>query len=201
MDFSNILDRIPVEVILLAVCISTGSLLLIPNDWIVVLRLEDFMNDYGKFIGIGFIGSVALLISTALKRTLEWLQKARKEASMKKAVRSSLDTLDNYEKAVLREFYVQRKHTIELPVENPTVAGLLQKGIISVVGEYSENVFGVGRLFPFSLSSFASAVMNPQLVDFPTGELTREQHYEIQQSRPSFADGKMVIPNRRSRGK
>ncbi|HDU8645074.1 TPA: superinfection exclusion B family protein [Morganella morganii subsp. morganii] len=63
-----------------------------------------------------------------------------------------IKSLDNDEKIVLREFYIQNKNTIEIMIDNPTVLGLISKKIIRQVGNqgYSD-MFTIGRVAYFSV--------------------------------------------------
>ena len=183
----KILDvaKVPIKVILLAACALTGVFLLVRDCWIIA----DFMNDYGKFVGAVFVGSGVVLGVLLVVDVGVWgwksIQGARREAAMKKAVSSSIDSLDNHEKAVLREFHIQGKSTVLLPITDPVVKGLLWKNIIVIVGHYGKMSL-VGMLSPVSLSSFASTLINPQTVGIPPGKLTQEQIKKIMNSRPSF---------------
>jgi hypothetical protein len=65
----SVLDKIPGKVVPLWVFLSTGSLLLIPDSWIATLRLKDFINDYGKYVGIIFLASGGLCCMNNLAPT------------------------------------------------------------------------------------------------------------------------------------
>jgi hypothetical protein len=182
----KLLDRIPFRVILLATVLLTGGLLVAPDYWLVVLRLENFESEYGWLVGIGFAVSLALLVANALMWGWEWLQEAWKDRARERAMRSSIGTLDEHEKQVLREFYIQNKNTILLPIENPTVAGLLRKEIICIVGEGGQNISGVGTPFPVGLSPLALTLINPQSVGISLDKLAGTQSGAITWPRPSF---------------
>jgi hypothetical protein len=82
--------------------------------------------------------------STSATRTQEAepLEKDAEE-KRKEAVRGSIGALDSYEKAVLREFFIQKRNTILVPEQDAAVARLLQTGIIHIIGD-GKQVLGVG---------------------------------------------------------
>ena len=125
-------------------------------------------------------------ISATRTQKAEPLEKDAEE-KRKEAVRGGIGALDSYEKAVLREFLIQKRNTILVPEEDTAVAGLLQKGIIRIIGD-GKQVLGVGWVYPVSLSSSAAAIIkgSSQVIGFPPGMPTPEQVKKIQSLRPSF---------------
>jgi uncharacterized membrane protein len=175
MDFIlRILDvaKVPTKIVAL-VFLVTGCLLLFPNEWIKALEIEEFTKDYGKFIGIIFLVSVVLLALTTMEKTLVWRRGARRRAAIEKSIRSTIDDLDYSERAVLRQFYIQGKNTIELPLDNPVVEGLLEREIIYIVG-HSAKISMVGRLVSVNLSPLVSRLLNPQMLGIPSRKLMKE---------------------------
>jgi hypothetical protein len=85
---------------------------------------------------------------------------------------------------VLREFFIQGKHVIELPVDHPTVAGLLQKGIVSLSGHQGYRG-SAGSIFPVRLAKSARMLLAPVYVDLPTNPTDAELE-EIRAERPNF---------------
>jgi len=111
------------------------------------------------------------------------------EEARTEAIRNSVNALDNYEKAVLREFFIQRRNAIRVLEDNVAVVSLLRKGIIHTIGE-GEYLLGVGWVCPVSLSPTAEAIIkgsSPQVLGFPPGVPTPEQVREIRRARPGFA--------------
>jgi len=100
----------------------------------------------------------------------------------------SISTLDNYEKAILREFVIQGRNAIQVPEEDVAVASLLQKGIIYTIAD-GKQVLGIGWVYPVSLSPSAEAITRGsgfQVIGFPPGKPSPDQAKWIQSSRPGF---------------
>lgn len=104
-------------------------------------------------------------------------------------IRNSISALDNYEKAVLREFFTLKRNTIMMvPEDDAAVVGLLRKGIVHIVGE-GRYLLGAGWVCPVSLSPTAESIIrgsSPEAIGFPPGVPTAEQLKEIQRLRPDF---------------
>jgi hypothetical protein len=111
------------------------------------------------------------------------------EEARTEAIRNIVNALDNYEKAVLREFFIQKRNAIMVHEDNVAVVSLLRKGIIHTIGE-GKYLLEVGWVCPVSLSPTAEAIIKGsslQVLGFPPGAPTPEQAREIQRARPGFA--------------
>lgn len=188
MDWlSKIFDihKLPFKVISWITVVS-GILLFAPSSFIDKLKLSGFLSSYGPYIGVVFVSATALFSIN----TIGWLSlKVRKKAKYskwKKELRNVLENLDHAEKAVLREFFIQGQYTIELPMDNPTVVGLRNKGIIYIAGEYGQRTLA-GMLIPFAVNDEAGKLIDLAIVDLPAGELSDEDVQHLHDSRPDFA--------------
>lgn len=186
---SKLLDigKIPTKIIFW-IFLLTGLLLLLPTTWLVALRLDQFLTDYGKYVGICFVGASVLLLIHFFIWILNKSRQSKQKKEYQSAVEEKLNRLDDFEKAVLREFYLQGKNTILLPVDDPTVAGLLQKRVLSIVSPTGEMSL-VGILRSVSLSSIAESLTTPQLIGLPNGTPSQAQLTQIAESRPKFIAG------------
>ncbi len=160
-------------------------LLFLPEEFIGKLELTEFKKDYGKFFGIIFLASSGLLIVFCAS----WIYKKINSRSLKKKYKAliieSVLNLDSHEKAVLREFYIQGKNTIKIPMDNPTVSGLINKRIIYQVGRYGE-MSSVGMLFNYAISETARKQLTLEIVELPSGEPTQQEIERIRNSRPRW---------------
>lgn len=97
-----------------------------------------------------------------------------------------IERLDFEEKAVLREFSLYG-NTVELPTDNPAVAGLVQKGIIQYVGTQGHLSIW-GRMFPMQLTDTADKLLKNEHMDLSKaeGELSAEQIDWMRANRPAY---------------
>jgi len=143
------------------------------------------INSYPRLIiaGILFIGFITLLfgfLSLLWTRTASICLALKKKRRLTRHVRG----LDEHEKSVLREFIIQEQNTIEMPVEDKTVAGMIHKGILEQVGskgEYSVR----GLMLPVMISSTAKKRMTTKMLGMPQA-LTDETRKSLIDSRPEF---------------
>lgn len=154
----------------LVLSLGAGFLLLAPDAWLSTLRLQVFMQDYGWIIGLVFIVSGLLFLT----EIVDWTRKPIKKAKVNREINKVIsENLDEQEKAILREFFRQGKNTIQLPIDNPIVAGLIKKGFLEYIGaaEFIQGVRLVSVMIPLTIAPF----INPTVVGLSTAkELTEE---------------------------
>jgi hypothetical protein len=111
------------------------------------------------------------------------LHDARRE---KRRIFLGVRQLDPAEKAVLREFAIFDQNTLELPVEDPVVSGLIQKGLLQPTrekGEYSIK----GLVLPVTINPLARKRITPAAVDLPQDwQHNPEQKKALIMGRPPF---------------
>lgn len=98
---------------------------------------------------------------------------------------NAIKNLDQHEKAVLREYYIQGKSTLKIPMDNPTVSGLIDKQILYLVGQYGEKS-SEGMLFNFAINEKAREYLTYQILELPTGESSERDFERIRVSRPQW---------------
>lgn len=125
--------KMPLRIIAFVAFLS-GFLLFLPGELIKTLILDEFINSYGQYFGISFLISVTFLIFTLVPLGFKWIKQKilnkRNEAKFLAKIEQTLSDLSHPEKCLLREFVLQNKHVIEVPLENPEVVSLLNKGVI-----------------------------------------------------------------------
>ena len=109
----------------------------------------------------------------------------RLKRKYKKVIIESVNTLDPHEKAVLREFYIQGQDTLKIPMDNPTVSGLINKRILCQVGQYGQMSL-VGMLFNFSITKVARENLTPEILELPIGESLEQDIQRIRSARPRW---------------
>lgn len=183
---SKLLDinKLPTRIILLIWFIS-AVLLYIPESIIKNLDLVDFKADYGKYFGIAFLTSSCLLMITVGTWVIKKIHIRRLNVKYKNVILESVNNLDTHEIAILREFYIQGRNTLKIPMDNPTVSGLVNKGILHRVGQYGE-MSVVGMLFNHAISKIARDNLTSEILELPNGEPSINDIERIQNQRPSW---------------
>lgn len=159
-------------------------LLLAPENILQLLSLTDFVIKYRPYIAIVFLLSVVLLsmeIALFISRhiaSMVHLKKIKRKSILR------LLTLDSEEKAILREFVIQNKNTLLLPITYPSVEGLLTSGVLKVIGTYGR-LSTVGMLHNVIISESIKPFLTFDQIGLPN-ELTPPIIEKLRKSRPGF---------------
>ncbi len=95
----------------------------------------------------------------------------------------AVNTLDFAEKALLREFVLQRQSVLHLPVAEPTVKSLCDSGILTFI-KYDEDD---DQKACFAISRKARPLITYRAIGLSRSGMSEEQLSQIMQSRPGFA--------------
>lgn len=186
------INKIPTKFIIV-VWVSSGLILFVPEQFLTKLKLEGFLQDYGKFIGISFILSSAFTIIALWTYFSRLIKRQTLSKKIKNSIIDDIQNLNFHEQALLREFFINGKNTLQLPIDNDTVVGLTNKQII-----YSASNTGFvyihGAYFPYTISEFAQKYLTNELLDLPRNP-TEDQIRQIKQNRPDWAKEKSRIDN------
>ena len=180
------LKKIPTKLFVLLTIIS-GSLLFIPKELLVNLHLDKFENEYGKYFGIIFLISAGIVLLNFSIWIVKYILGYFIKKKYKKYAISQLQELDPHEKSVLREFFINQKNSLELPLDNAVVKGLINKRIIvriSNIGQY--NLFA-GMLFPMQINEKIKDKITEKTLDLPIGKSDNEIRKFVSQNRPKWA--------------
>jgi len=178
------LKKIPTKFIFFVWFVSI-FLINLPKETIEKLGITEFQKDFGKYFGIALIASTGLLIMIFFNWIYEKANNQRLTAKYKKQIKNSILDLDHHEKAILREYYIQGKNTLKIPIDEPTISGLLDKRILYSVGNYGEMSI-VGMLFNCSISKIARENLNNFVLELPNGEPSKSDIERIKKSRPEW---------------
>ncbi len=184
------IKKIPTK-LLFVIWLSSALILFVPGKFLSKLNLTDFLKDYGKFIGIAFLVSSAFLLVTLINYFGRLITRKRLTKKIKASILKDIKYLDIHEKALLREFYINGKQTLQMPLDNDTVVGLVNKHII-----YQASSTGFtylhGVYFPYSMTEIALDNLTPELLDLPQNPSEEDKH-RIISLRPNWAKEKSRI--------
>lgn len=167
------------------VWLPSAVLLLCPAQWLHTISLDEVALEYRPSIGTAFLITSCALLIEALGYLRRKIAKLRTRLHHFRNVRTAMAYLDPEEKGVLREFLLQTRNTVRLPIDQPVVAGLIHKGILKVVSDFGE-ISPAGTLFPCNMTDAAISQLRKELVDWPGQKPTDEDIRRLQKTRPSF---------------
>jgi hypothetical protein len=174
--------------------LSSALILFVPEHTLAKLNLKEILTDYGKYIGIIFIISSAFLLVTLfsyLSRQIS-IRKLRNEA--RTTILKEIYNLGFHERALLREFYINSKDTLQLPMDNDTVVGLQNKHILYQVSG-TGFTYVHGAYFTYAITEFAKENLTLEMIGLPQNP-TEQDIERIRNERPTWAKEKSRFEDR-----
>lgn len=180
------IGKLPSKVVAL-ICLVSGIILFSPTQFNEVLHIKELIDKFGLYVGVAFVASVSLLgLNTFL-----WLYNCATQAVVKwnwhRDLARAIARLDSGEVAVLREFFIQDKQSLMLPVDEPTVACLISKGMIGRISNIGRRWIA-GMLFPVAIDPdlYDALREHPEHLGIPAGEPTQADIARVTSERPGF---------------
>jgi hypothetical protein len=186
------LKEVPAKLILVLFFSST-IILFASESLIEKLQLSAFISSYGKFIGITFVITSGFLVIILFNLIDIFFKRKKYSVRINKLIIESIQTLDSYEKSLLREFFIQGKQTLQLPIDNETVTGLCNKGVLNQVSPYGF-VYIHGTYNTYEISKKAKKLITNNDLNLPQNP-TNEQIDWIRNNRPPWAIAKSRFEN------
>jgi hypothetical protein len=130
---------------------------------------------------------IILLLAALILFKILWinLKPVVREGARRKDIVRAVRRLDDDEKSVLREFYIQKANTLEMPVEDRVVAGLIKKGVLQTTldkGEYAS----CGLMLPVILSATAQKHVKPSKIGIPADMNDPAARDKLAKTRPAY---------------
>ena len=120
------------------------------------------------------------------------LDLTRQYEIIQEKVEKAVETLDFAERALLREYVLQRKSVLTLPVTEPTVRNLIDDGVLKIVNVVDD----VTAKAQIIISKEARPYITYKAIGLTLGKMSEEQISQIMNSRPDYAREKAIQTNR-----
>lgn len=129
--------KLPIKIIV-ALCIASGLILLMPNEFVDKLYMTNFRTNYGFILGLIFVLSLSITMCYILfylvPKIWDKLTHKSKSKKLKKARKNFLKSLNENELKIISALIKEPDNTIELPVNRGIVAKLEYHYVISKAG-------------------------------------------------------------------
>jgi len=182
------LTKLPAKFFFLFAVLS-GFILFADQALLKKIHLEKINESYGWIIGLTFISTTGLMIVNLVIWLFNKIYFEIKFFKIKKEYTNSLKNLDYHEKAVLREFLINNRTSLEVPIDDPTISGLIRKKIIFINQQFGNSFIMNGMNASVSLSKFVDKNLTPKDIDIP--EIKSEEAFNfIKSNRPSWVENK-----------
>ncbi|HCE5137764.1 TPA: super-infection exclusion protein B [Vibrio parahaemolyticus] len=164
MNFSDFLKlkNLPTKHLLLLSVVS-GAVLFLPHAVLTSLALNDIPSPYDRLLGLLFLLSTGLFIVDGLSFLAKNVKQYLGNRSLQHSIKNYLDSLVSSEQAVLREFYIRGEVAIKLPVDDPVVARLIEKRILTQVGTFGHESHW-GLMFSFRTSDQVDKILCKEMI-------------------------------------
>jgi len=185
--------KLPFKVIVL-IAIILGLLLFLPKNLQTTLRLDEFVVDYGKYLGITFLFAVGYIVFIFFSYLIKKIRLSQINKKYIENIKKELPNLPALDRYLLREFFLQSKSVIEVPMENTEFVDLFNKHILIIT---SKNARGYifGTFVAVAINPLIKEYITPELLGLPTSKFTNQQIEKIKSERPLFVSQISYINN------
>ena len=181
MELKDIFEIKKIPTVVFLVITIVGGFLFYGGNYVLIKA--DPKTTVGFYTYIIWLVSCGLLVTNIIKFTIVQIRKFFITFKIKKEYRQTLQNLDPYEVSVIREFFLQNRHALDFPYDNPVITGLVSKSVIFITSSLGSNSFVVnGGNTTFTMNKYMREIINPNDY-FGLNKLSEE---EIQNSRPHF---------------
>ena len=169
------------NIVMVWLCLATVALLTVPWEQFspeLAARVEQSRG----FLCLALILELSNFLAQALIGMISSMRRKHAAAATEQRMSYLVSNMDFSERALVREFVLQRKSELKVPLEQPTVRSLLDSGIlILVAGEDEKNRVGV------SISRQARPFITYRAIGISAGKLSDEQINQLMEERPEYA--------------
>jgi len=167
-------------------CIACTVLLSLPASIVQFSGTQEWSETYMPYVWIIALIAGSFLITRGIIWIFSLFDKRfrkRKESARRNMM---IRRLDFEEKAVLREFIIQRKNVLALPMRELAVTNLMKSGVLVPAYETQE-IKGSGRIIKLSIAVDAREHLTYKVLGLPVGKLTELETEQLKAARPDYA--------------
>jgi len=180
------LTKLPAKFFFLFAVLS-GFILFADQSFLKRLHLEKMNETYGWIVGLVFISTSGLIVVNLTIWAFNKINYKIKFSKVKKEYINSLRNLDYHEKSVLREFLINQKTSMDVPIDDPTISGLIRKKILFINKQFGNAFILNGMDASVSLSKFVEKNLNAKDLDISENPTEDEIEF-IKSNRPTWVE-------------
>lgn len=184
--------------LMLWLALGSAALLFMPALIIDNLQLSPFLNQYAHFVGMGFIASSVFLGLQLMLHLVQKLKQHFTDQRIQKDMQERIRLMVTGERALVREFFLQRKTSLWLPQNEPEVKSLMSSGILIPMDHNAtlRNSDGNGVEIELIISHFARPYLTRQILKLPQGKPTQEDIDYLRGARPLYMPSLSLVANK-----
>jgi hypothetical protein len=173
---------IKLNAIMLWIMVLSASLLLFPFD-LLNQYIAESINNFKITIWFSLIIAASYFISQGILLSYTTLSNKYLNKTKIERLTKAVTCLDFSERAVLREFILQRKSVLNLPITEPTIRNLISNGILSIANESLDSQGNI----PVMINIDARPFITYKALGLSKGKMSEEQIEQIMNARPKYA--------------
>lgn len=166
--------------------IASATLLIVPASLLKVSGIAIWSQSLAPYLWILALLTGSYFITRLITFLFAYYLSKHSERSLLTKRNKMIRQLDFEEKAVLREFIIQRKNVLALPMNEPAVSNLLASGVLVPAFETQE-ITGSGRNIKVSIAIDARELLTYKVLGLPVGKLTEQEAAILKAARPDYA--------------
>ena len=179
------LTKVPTKFFFLLSVVS-GFILFAGTDFLnEKLHLTKIKEDYGWILGITFVLASGLVGVNFVIWVFNLISDKIVIRKLRKQFMKKVKNLDPYEKSVLREFILRGQKSINMPIDDPIVAGLLNNKILVMNRQFGNSSIMRGMETALSINEYAEEFLEFKDVDL-SPNLTEQEIEFAKQNRPAW---------------
>lgn len=146
-------------------------------------------SDLKIYAYIIYLISSGIFIINCITGFSNYIKRYLIKKEVKKELREVLYNLDTYEKAVLREFYLYNKNTLDLPYEDNIVKGLVSKRVLCFASQFGGSILLSGYNSTFKINDYFKKIIDTQKDLELFNNPNQQQQQYILNNRPHWTQG------------
>ena len=167
----------------------TVALVCIPWE-AISSELASRVDNCRSYLYLAIIFELSNFVAQFCVKTYSYIRNSNKQKNLARNLSLEVSSMDFSERALLREFVLQRRSELNLPTEEPTVSRLIESGILEIVSTVDEK----GKSL-CAISRQARPLITYRVLGLSASGMSSEQITQIMSERPTYA--KPVIKMRR----
>ncbi|ATL94617.1 hypothetical protein CK911_18730 [Aeromonas sp. CU5] len=144
--------------------------------------------EHAAWLGVGMLIAISYFCSQGFLIAWEWACEEWQARRQQDQLTQMIGFLDFNEKAVLREFVLQRKSVINLPITEPAVKNLMDAGVLTYAyGKPVREKDDENQIRALMIALPARPLLTYKVLGLSRGKMSDEQVEQIMNARPKFA--------------
>ena len=150
--------------------------------------VSQWAADHAAWLGVGMLIAISYFCSQGFLIAWEWACDEWQSRRQQDQLAQMIEFLDFNEKAVLREFVLQRKSVINLPITEPAVKNLMDAGVLTYAyGKPTREKDDENQIRALMIALPARPLLTYKVLGLSRGKMSDEQVEQIMNARPKFA--------------